>query len=102
MYKRQMEDAYSIFSVPQYSMINKAWLDDLGLEVPTSLDELHDVLKAFKDNDMSAKYYGNAAGSTIPMTTGFDEWCWGQNIFYSGFGFTNWPNDCLLYTSRCV
>lgn len=88
-----MEDAYSIFSVPQYSMINKAWLDDLGLEVPTSLDELHDVLKAFKDNDMSAKYYGNAAGSTIPMTTGFDEWCWGQNIFYSGFGFTNWPND---------
>ena len=88
-----MEDAYSIFSVPQYSMINKAWLDDLELEVPTSLDELHDVLKAFKDNDMSAKYYGNAAGSTIPMTTGFDEWCWGQNIFYSGFGFTNWPND---------
>lgn len=88
-----MEDAYSIFSVPQYSMINKAWLDDLGLEVPTSLDELHDALKAFKDNDMSAKYYGNAAGSTIPMTTGFDEWCWGQNIFYSGFGFTNWPND---------
>ena len=90
-----MEDAYSIFSVPQYSMINKAWLDDLGLEVPTSLDELHDVLKAFKDNDMSAKYYGNAAGSTIPMTSGFDEWCWGQNIFYSGFGFTNWPNDVI-------
>jgi putative aldouronate transport system substrate-binding protein len=74
-------------------MINKAWLDDLGLEVPTTLDELHDALKAFKDNDMSAKYYGNAAGSTIPMSTGFDEWCWGQNIFYAGFGFTNWPND---------
>ena len=42
---------------------------------------------------MSHTYYGNAAGSTIPMSTGFDEWCWGQNIFYSGFGFTNWPND---------
>ena len=27
------------------------------------------------------------------MSTGFDEWCWGQNIFYAGFGFTNWPND---------
>ena len=26
-----MDEAYSIFSVPQYSMINKAWLDDLGL-----------------------------------------------------------------------
>ncbi len=88
-----MDEAFSIFSVPQYSMINKAWLDELKLEVPTSLDELHDVLVAFKENDMSATYYGNAPGSTIPMTTGFDEWCWGQNIFYSGFGFTNWPND---------
>ena len=66
-----------------------------GLEVPTSLDELHDALKAFKDNDMSARYYGNAPGSTLPMTTGFDEWYWGQNIFYSGFGFTNWPNDVI-------
>ena len=84
---------YSIYSVPQFSMINKAWLDDLGLPVPTTLEELHAALKAFKDNDMSAKYYGNAPGSTIPMSTGFDQWCWGQNIFYAGFGFTNWPND---------
>ncbi|MHA3676781.1 ABC transporter permease subunit [Faecalibacterium sp. PGM34] len=84
---------YSIFTIPQFSMINKRWLDELGLEVPTTLDELHTALKAFKDNDMSAKVYGNAPGSTIPMSTGFDEWCWGQNIFYAGFGFTNWPND---------
>ncbi len=64
-----------------------------GLPVPTTLDELHTALKAFQDNDMSATYYGNAPGSTIPMSTGFDQWCWGQNIFYAGFGFTNWPND---------
>ena len=90
------EKDYSIFSVPQFSMINKAWLDDLGLEMPTTLDELHAVLTAFKENDMSAKYYGNAAGTTIPMSTGFDQWCWGQNIFYAGFGFTNWPNDVCM------
>ena len=87
------ENDYSIYTIPQFSMINKAWLDELGLEVPTTLDELHDALVAFKENDMSAKYYGNDAGSTIPMSTGFDQWCWGQNIFYAGFGFTNWPND---------
>lgn len=87
------DEDYSIYTIPQFSMINKAWLDDLGLEVPTTLEELHTALKAFKDNDMSAKYYGNAQGSTIPMSTGFDQWCWGQNIFYAGFGFTNWPND---------
>ena len=87
------DEDYSIFTIPQFSMINKRWLDELGLAVPTTLDELHTALKAFKDNDMSAKVYGNAPGSTIPMSTGFDEWCWGQNIFYAGFGFTNWPND---------
>ena len=64
------EEDYSIYTIPQFSMINKAWLDELGLEVPTTLDELHTALKAFKDNDMSAKYYGNAPGSTIPMSTG--------------------------------
>ena len=89
------EEDYSIFTIPQFSMINKAWLDDLGLEIPTTLDELHDVLVAFKENDMAAKMYGAAPGSTIPMSTGFDEWCWGQNIFYAGFGFTNWPNDVI-------
>ena len=87
------EEDYSIFTVPQFSMINKAWLDDLGLEVPTTLEQLHDVLVAFKENDMAAKMYGAAPGSTIPMSTGFDQWCWGQNVFYAGFGFTNWIND---------
>lgn len=87
------DEDYSIYTIPQFSMINKAWLDELGLAVPTTLDELHDALVAFKENDMSATYYGNAPGSTLPMSTGFDQWCWGQNIFYAGFGFTNWIND---------
>lgn len=89
------KDDYSIYTIPQFSMINKAWLDELGLEVPKTLDELHEALKAFKEHDMSATYYGNDKGSTIPMSTGFDQWCWGQNIFYAGFGFTNWPNDVI-------
>lgn len=31
--------------------INKAWLDKLGLEIPTTIDELTEVLRAFRDND---------------------------------------------------
>lgn len=89
------EKDYSIFSIPQFAMINKKWLDELGLEVPKTLDELHAALKAFKDNDMSHKVYGNDAGTTIPMSTGFNQWCWGQNIFFAGFGFTDWPNDVI-------
>ncbi len=90
------DENYSIFTIPQFAFINKAWLDDLGLEMPTTMDELTNVLQAFKDNDMSAKYYGNAAGSTIPLCTGYDQWCWGFNYFYAGFGFTNWPNDVCM------
>jgi putative aldouronate transport system substrate-binding protein len=32
-------------------IINKAWLDNLGLQVPTTIDELYTVLKAFKEQD---------------------------------------------------
>ena len=31
--------------------INRQWLDNLGLEMPTSLDELYDVCKAFATQD---------------------------------------------------
>ncbi|MBR4457547.1 MAG: extracellular solute-binding protein [Clostridia bacterium] len=85
-------DDLSIYAIPEFSMINKTWLDELGLKIPTNLTELHDVLVAFKQNDMATRS-GNAAGSTIPMSTGYDQWCWGQEIFYAGFGFTNFTSD---------
>ncbi|GIP36051.1 extracellular solute-binding protein [Paenibacillus sp. J2TS4] len=31
--------------------INKTWLDELGLEIPRTLDEFYEVLKAFKERD---------------------------------------------------
>lgn len=50
-----------IYSLPSYrrfwpetgtrQYINQEWLDNLGLEVPTTFDELHDVLLAFKQED---------------------------------------------------
>lgn len=33
--------------------IRQDWLDQLGLEMPTTTDELYDVLVAFRDNDMN-------------------------------------------------
>ncbi|WP_100407909.1 extracellular solute-binding protein [Bacillus solitudinis] len=54
--------------------INKEWLDNLGLEMPSNWDELYVVLKAFKEQDAN----GNGDPSDeIPMdfaptgTTGF-------------------------------
>jgi ABC-type glycerol-3-phosphate transport system substrate-binding protein len=43
--------------------INKAWCDKLGLAIPTTTDELYNVLKAFKDNDPN----GNGLADEIPL-----------------------------------
>ena len=40
-------------------LIRQDWLDELGLEIPTTYDELHDVLAAFKENyNCEGMYYG--------------------------------------------
>lgn len=46
-------------SYPTY--IRKDWLDKAGLSIPTTLDELEDVLKVFKEKDFA----GN--GQTVPL-----------------------------------
>ena len=57
---------YSLSPGSQYdkqAYINKVWLDNLGLEVPTTTDELYDVLVAFRDQDPN----GNGLKDEIPM-----------------------------------
>ena len=46
-------------------MIRQDWLDKLGLEVPVTLDDWYNVLKAFKDGDPN----GNGIADEIPFTT---------------------------------
>ncbi len=64
-----------IYALPSYSggkgafietfwWINKAWLDKLNLQVPTTLPELKEVLKKFKTEDPN----GNGKADEIPMT----------------------------------
>ena len=43
--------------------INQAWLDKLGLETPRTLDELYEVLVAFRDKDPN----GNNLQDEIPL-----------------------------------
>lgn len=88
------EQDFDIGTIPQFTMINKRWLDELGLAVPTTTEELKAALVAFIENDMSAKVYGNEPGSTIGISCGYDQWCWGQDIFYAAFGFTTWSDVC--------
>jgi len=51
--------------------INEQWLDNLGLEEPTTLDELYNVLVAFRDQDAN----GNGdASDEIPLSGNYTGW----------------------------
>lgn len=58
--------------------INKKWLDDLGLKIPTTPDEFEKVLIAFRDQDPN----GNGSYDEIP----FAMWNWGANFIMSWWG----------------
>ena len=74
--------------------INKDWLDQLNLEVPTTVDELYDVLCAFRDNDMN----GNGDKTDeIPMELAESNWA-GQVLTMSNpWGIAAWNSDPLNY-----
>lgn len=51
-------------SYPSKFWINTQWIEDLGMEPPTTPDELFDVLMAFKNEDPN----GNGQADEIPLT----------------------------------
>lgn len=52
----------TIDKIQNMMLINKTWLDELGLSIPTTLDEFYNVLHAFKTQDPN----GNGAADEIP------------------------------------
>lgn len=50
--------------------INQTWLDALGLKAPTTVDELYDVLVAFRDNDPN----GNGKADEVPSIGRVNSW----------------------------
>ncbi len=49
--------------------INRQWLDRLGLSVPTTIEELTEVLRAFRDGDPN----GNGLRDEVPYQATFDD-----------------------------
>ena len=63
--------------------IRKDWLDKLGLSVPTTSEELYEVLKAFKEKDPN----GNGEADEIPMSAvGFEDQRYGLGCLTWSFG----------------
>lgn len=76
----------AIQTVGNMPFINVAWLEFLGLEMPTTVDEFEQVLIAFRDNADALKKEFNIDGDIIPMSciiSGGNEDC---TILCNGFG----------------
>ncbi len=63
--------------------IRKDWLDAVGKEVPTTIDEWYDVLKAFKTQDPN----GNGQQDEEPMCMASSGW----KYFMAAYGITTDP-----------
>lgn len=62
-------------------LINKTWLDKVGMEMPTTTEELYEVLKAFRD---AGDLNGNGKDDEIPMTFRYGD---NTNGFWSLMGW---------------
>lgn len=81
---------YYIGAIPQFMAINKDWLAAVNMEMPTTIDELHDVLVAFKENDCN----GNGDPTDeIPLSFEWKHWCANMTSLFSAFGFTDYNED---------
>ncbi len=75
--------------------INKTWLDNLDLDIPTTPNEFLTVLRAFRDNDPN----GNGIADEVP----YAEWVWAANWItapwgvYSGTGGIGIDNSGKAY-----
>ena len=97
---RQMEDQETgaIYALPLLETsivdtmdfqpyINKVWLDKLGLQMPTSTQELYDVLVAFRDGDPN----GNGRKDEIPL-------CGAETLL--GGRVVEWILNMFMYYNR--
>lgn len=83
------EDWDSTFGLRDCTLINRVWLDELGLEIPTTLDELLEVLRAFKAAAGTGSipenvipyymYYPSAIGSIFDFICSFGVYVYDSN-----------------------
>ena len=66
------ESPYENFINNQGLAIRSDWLEELGLEAPTTYDEIYDVLVAFKQNYTEYPLYMSKMGYITGLVVGYD------------------------------
>lgn len=79
-------------------LINKTWLDDLGLEVPRTTEEFFNVLKAFKENDMNK----NGQQDEIPFSFCQQDNSYSLNSFFGAFGVLDNAEHLMIEDGKVV
>lgn len=76
----------AIQAIGDIPYINKKWLDYLGLSVPTTTDELEQVLIAFRDHAQELKDAFDIEGDVIPLSFIINNGDQDPAILINGFG----------------
>lgn len=80
----RLQDCYHC-TLPAKYWMNQTWLDRLNLTMPTTPDELYNVLSAFKNNDANGN--GNM-NDEIPMSGRTNNWSTLDSFIMSAFQYT--------------
>lgn len=76
----------AIQTVSEMSFINKKWLDFLGLEVPTTVDEFEQAMCAFRDHAAELQAEFQIDGSIIPVACIVNDGSQDMALLINGFG----------------
>ena len=78
-----------ILQYPNFLYINTAWLDALGLPMPTTIEEYRAALEAFKTQDPN----GNGKADEIPLSFRTDSFCANPHDLIAALGGQPENND---------
>lgn len=68
------------------------WLENLGLAVPSTMEEIYEVAKAFKENDPDGNGKDDTLGFITAYQTSGDIWGFTTSVVYNGGGL-NYVED---------
>lgn len=88
IYSLPRAEEVGIGDFPNFLSINTAWLDKLGLEMPTTLEEYREVLIAFKEEDPN----NTGEDDTIPLSFMYNFWTGNMGDLFASFGVPNNPD----------
>lgn len=79
-------------------LIRSDWLKNLGLEAPTTWDELVEVAKAFTENDPDGNGQNDTYGLAVPGSTkrGYASWYFSNFLWAAGGDFITGSGDKWL------